>query len=306
MDEQLLQLKREIREMIRLDFIIPEDIPEIELYMDQVTRFMDQHLENNKRTEEDKILTKTMINNYTKNRLLPPPRNKKYSKEHIILLIYIYYLKNVLSIGDIQRILTPMTLRYFDAEKMGEIYNDIYELEKPQYFNIEASTAKAAQLVEKKFPRDEDEYLNKMAFIYLLGYDMFSKKRLIEKLIDELPEVDPKAALAEVKAEMKAEKKAEKAEKARKAAARKTSAGRTPKTPAKKTAAKKSAAQGKTAVKKTAAPGRTAAKKPAAPSGKTPGRKPAPGKAATGKTTVKKNTSGKAPVRKSTAKKQEE
>ena len=261
MDEHLLQLKREIREMIRLDFIIPEDIPEIELYMDQVTRFMDQRLEHNKRMQDDKILTKTMINNYTKNRLLPPPRNKKYSKEHIILLIYIYYLKNVLPIGDIQRILTPMTLKYFDEEKMGEIYNDIYELEKPQYFNIEAGTARAAALVEKHFPEKEDEYLNKMALIFLLGYDMFSKKRLIEKLIDELPVMDPKAVAAEAKAEKKAEKAEKKAEKARKAVARKVGAGGS-KPGAKKPAAKKPAAK-KPAAKKPAAK-KPAAKKPAA------------------------------------------
>ena len=229
MDEQLLQLKREIREMIRLDFIIPEDIPAIELYMDQVTRFMDQHLSGNKRNEEDKILTKTMINNYTKNRLLPPPEKKRYSKEHIILLIYIYYLKNVLPIGDIQTILAPMSDQFFDEKQMTEIYEAIYELEKPQYFNIEASAAKAAALVEKKFPRGEDEYLSKMALIYLLGYDMFSKKRLIEKLIDELPEYPPKG-MGESKT---AKKKTEKGKKTgvRQAAAKKVGikpAGRKP------------------------------------------------------------------------------
>ena len=222
MDEQLLQLKREIREMIRLDFIIPEDIPAIELYMDQVTQFMDQHLSGNKRDPEDKILTKTMINNYTKNRLLPPPEKKRYSKEHIILLIYIYYLKNVLPIGDIQKLMAPMSEQFFDAKKMGKIYEDIYELEKPQYFNIEASTAKAAALVEKKFPREEDEYLNKMAFIYLLGYDMFSKKRLIEKLIDELPDYHAKSG-KEAKASKKKAERPKKTEKTdvRQAAAKK-------------------------------------------------------------------------------------
>ena len=253
MDEQLLQLKREIREMIRLDFIIPEDIPEIELYMDQVTRFMDQHLEHNKRTQEDKILTKTMINNYTKNRLLPPPKNKRYSKEHIILLIYIYYLKNVLPIGDIQKILTPMTLHFGNAEKMAEIYNDIYELEKSQYFNIEASTAKAAALVEKRFPQSEDAYLNKMAFIYLLGYDMFSKKRLIENLIDELPDEDPKAAAAEAKAEKKAGRAGKKAARGRtalkKAAAQKGKVTAGQKSAIRKTAAKKAVVKPTTAKK---------------------------------------------------------
>ena len=66
-----------------IDYIKPEDIPNIELYMDQVTTFMDEHLESTKRYDSDKILTKTMINNYAKNDLLPPPVKKKYSKEHM-------------------------------------------------------------------------------------------------------------------------------------------------------------------------------------------------------------------------------
>ena len=57
----------------------PEDIPNIDLYMDQVTTFMDSQLATSKRHEDDKILTKTMINNYAKNDLLPPPEKKKYS-----------------------------------------------------------------------------------------------------------------------------------------------------------------------------------------------------------------------------------
>ncbi len=204
MDKQLLEIKRQIRKWIKLDYIVPEDIPEIELYMDQVTHFMDRHLSGNKRSKDDKTLTKTMINNYTKNKLLPPPVKKKYSKEHIIILIYIYYLKNVISIGDIEKLLFPMTDRYFDSKKLTKIYEQIYEIEKVEYFNIESSTARAAAITEKMFPKSEDEYLNKMAFIYLLSYDIFSKKRLIEKLIDELPQV--KKAEEEKKTAPKAEK----------------------------------------------------------------------------------------------------
>ena len=79
----------------QIDYVKPEDVPNIDLYMDQVTTFMDEHLSDVKRYEDDKILTKTMINNYTKNDLLPPPVKKKYSKEHIYVLTFIYYLKNL-------------------------------------------------------------------------------------------------------------------------------------------------------------------------------------------------------------------
>ena len=47
----------------RISYIKPEEIPEIDLYMDQVTTFMESHLSSSKRQERDKILTKTMINN---------------------------------------------------------------------------------------------------------------------------------------------------------------------------------------------------------------------------------------------------
>ena len=89
-------------EFNKIDYVKPEDIPNIDLYMDQVTTFMDSQLATSKRHEDDKILTKTMINNYAKNDLLPPPEKKKYSKEHVLTLIFIYYFKSILSISDIR------------------------------------------------------------------------------------------------------------------------------------------------------------------------------------------------------------
>ena len=86
-----------------VDYIRPEEIPNIDLYMDQVTTFMDEHFSSTKRYSEDKILTKTMINNYTKNNLLPPSVKKKYSREHMLLLILIYYLKTSFRSGTSRR-----------------------------------------------------------------------------------------------------------------------------------------------------------------------------------------------------------
>ena len=101
----------------RIDYIRPNEIPNIDLYMDQVTTFMEEQLKRTKRYEEDKILTKTMINNYAKNNLLPPPVKKKYSKEHVLVMIFIYYFKNILSIKDIESVLTPITEKTFDKEE---------------------------------------------------------------------------------------------------------------------------------------------------------------------------------------------
>ena len=74
----------------RIDYVRPDDIPNIDLYMDQVTTFMENRLKNTSRNpESDKVLTKTMINNYAKNDLLPPPVKKRFYRVHIAYLIII-------------------------------------------------------------------------------------------------------------------------------------------------------------------------------------------------------------------------
>lgn len=182
------QLKKQIREWLQLGYIAPDDIPSIELYMDQVTTFMDSYLEKNKRTDDDKTLTKTMINNYTKNALLPPPNKKRYSKEHIIILIYIYYLKNVIPISDIKIMLSPLLDKFYDnpdaEHSLEEIYTSLYNMEKRQYFNIENSIIKAYELSEKDW--SDDDYLRRLNFLSLLGYDVFMKRKLMEHIIDDM------------------------------------------------------------------------------------------------------------------------
>ena len=98
-----------LESIARIDFVKSDDIPNIDLYMDQVTSFMENKLQATKRYPDDKILTKTMINNYAKNDLLPPPVKKKYSKEHLMVLTFIYYFKSILSISDIEKLLSPIT-----------------------------------------------------------------------------------------------------------------------------------------------------------------------------------------------------
>ncbi|SEG21008.1 protein of unknown function [Eubacterium ruminantium] len=240
MNEKENELKKEIRRLIRLDYIMPEDIPDIELYMDQVIRFMDAHLQKNVRADsaDTKTLTKTMINNYTKNKLLPPPEKKRYTKEHIIMLISIYYLKNIVSINDIRKLLEPMQERYFErtdesGRSLSEIYSQIFNLEKRQYFNIENSILRADEIAELKVNGTDDEYIKKLTFIYMLAYDIYSKKCFMEHLIDEIDE-------AEKRRKEKDSTAAGKAGKSKKTSVKKTAA-KTPARSATKSAAKTSA-----------------------------------------------------------------
>ena len=170
--------------------ISASDLPNIDLYMDQVTTFMNSHLEHSKRYPEDKILTKTMINNYAKNRLLPPPDKKKYSKDHMLLLIFIYYFKNILSITDIQKLLTPMTRRYFqneDGTDMSWLYSHIMGQEPLQAKRIGEDIRRLSEDALNIFPdadAGDQEYLQLLSMVALLSCDVYMKKQLIEKLID--------------------------------------------------------------------------------------------------------------------------
>lgn len=71
----------------KIDYVKSIDIPNIDLYMDQVTTFMDKQMASSKRYEEDKVLTKTMINNYAKNNLLPSPERKNIQKNIFSFLL---------------------------------------------------------------------------------------------------------------------------------------------------------------------------------------------------------------------------
>ena len=183
----------------RIDYIRPNEIPNIDLYMDQVTTFMEEQLKRTKRYEEDKILTKTMINNYAKNNLLPPPVKKKYSKEHVLVMIFIYYFKNILSIKDSESVLTPITEKTFDKEEsldMTSVYEEICQMEKSRIDDLKKDVTNSYELAMDSFselPPEEKEYLQLFAFICNLSFDVYVKKQIIEKMIDDLADADSSA-----------------------------------------------------------------------------------------------------------------
>ncbi|MDO4299309.1 MAG: DUF1836 domain-containing protein [Lachnospiraceae bacterium] len=187
-----------ISQLSSLAHIRPGDIPNIDLYMDQVTSFMDEHLKSSRRFESDKILTKTMINNYAKNKLLPPPEKKRYSKEHMLVLIFIYYMKGILALDDIKAILEPVTGRFFksDAElNIEDIYSEVYALGKEHIEEIKKEIRAAYQTASEAFPEAAEgdrEFLRLFSFICLLCFDIYLRKQIIEKLIDSWNDSKPK------------------------------------------------------------------------------------------------------------------
>ena len=189
MNKNITRRKKLLQIATSLSYIDPDDIPEIDLYMDQLTTFMEDKLNANKRSEEDKTMTKTMINNYTKNNLLPPPDKKRYSKDHLIMLLYIYYLK----ITDLQTLLAPMNNNdCYNGESpvnIEEVYRKLFNYEIDNYNDIIKSILSTYDKASDMYDPETDAYLHDMCMVSMLSVDVYVKKKCIEHLIDDMHSV---------------------------------------------------------------------------------------------------------------------
>ncbi|AGK52131.1 DUF1836 domain-containing protein [Bacillus sp. 1NLA3E] len=170
--------------------IVLEDIPNIDLYMDQVIQFFESTFSSSKRNEDEKILTKTMINNYAKGKLFFPIKNKKYSKEHIILISLIYQLKAGLSINDIKLSLDgineKVSLEDFGLESF---YRSYLTLCNQNAKNFKEDLFIRAEEVKEEVVKLDDknpEYLEQVLLIASLVNISNMYRRVAEKLVDEI------------------------------------------------------------------------------------------------------------------------
>lgn len=172
------------------DIIEIDDIPNIDLYMDQVTTFMDKGLSQYKRNEQDKVLTKTMINNYTKAKIFPPPIRKKYTRTHLMLLIMIYHLKSILSIKDIG-VLFDSALREPDKMKQEKqielIYKGFIALQKStQKYLADSAEGKPDESYygRENIVQFQDDEMKRIMVTLALVIRANEEKRLAEKALD--------------------------------------------------------------------------------------------------------------------------
>ena len=167
------------------------DIPELELYMDQVLEFLNSRLKWLKRDPLDKGLTKTMVNNYTKDQLLIPPQNRKYGKDHIMLLTLICQLKSVLSINDIKRLFSPIlndiNTPDDDVIPLEEIYIKFLELKRRQLAEFQEMFAEKSRDIKSELAETEtvnQDTAELFLIVLMLVAQASASKRLAEKMID--------------------------------------------------------------------------------------------------------------------------
>ncbi len=203
MDEQYLN---ELTEYLKsLHHVHAGSLPSLDLYMDQVTGFMEEHLASMKRHPEDKALTKTMINNYAKNKILPPPVGKRYNKNHMLILLLIYYYKSMLSLSDIRTVVDPLAENYFSLHskpRLTDIYEQIFSFANGEMQSLVEDLEKKFQTANSSFSEQdpafadleeqEREQLQSFSFLSLLAFDVYLKKQLMEKIVDRMEESQKK------------------------------------------------------------------------------------------------------------------
>ena len=192
----------------------PAEIPSIDLYVDQITSLTTEKLNQGAERFRDRVLTKTMINNYSKDGLISPIKGKKYSKNQILQMLLVYSLKNTLSIGEINRILqTVYQQPDYSTEMLEEIYGkflDIKEMERREAFE---GFEKFVEKAELDLSNDSD-YLT---MILSLASASAYLKSITQALLEaKYPEIDPEKeqqAREELKKQKKESKKESKKEK---------------------------------------------------------------------------------------------
>lgn len=177
-----------IKHFEKLDIVKSEDIPDISLYMDQMTSFIDEKLASFKKEEDDKLLTKTMINNYTKNKLLPPSDKKKYTKNHVMLLILIYFYKNVLSFADIKSLCDLSVYDSFKKEdgSLSRLYDILVSMESDKKDAIISDLKDRLESAKKKSKDFNSESVELFTFLSDIVLEVYFKQHLIEYILNKL------------------------------------------------------------------------------------------------------------------------
>ena len=178
-----------IKKLSLTERVEEKDIPEIDLYMDQVIQIFEQKLSSSKRKENDKVLTKTMINNYAKAKLLMSIKNKKYSKEHLLLMSMIYDLKGSLSISDIKDLFDNIVKKYdedkeYDLRSLYKLYLDTNKSNFKDFLdNIHKQLESIKEIVDDN--EEFNEYEEKFLFICSMVSMSNMYRRVAEAMVDE-------------------------------------------------------------------------------------------------------------------------
>ena len=214
------QIEALIKEAVRDADLHASEIPSIDLYVDQITSLTSDKLKEGADRFHDRVLTKTMINNYSKDGLISPIKGKKYSKEQFLQMLLVYSLKNTLSIGEIKRILQNVyALPSFDGKMLEEVYESFLAIKDNERGEIWDILQAFIQKNELDVADDADFFTMILGLASLSAYLKNAVQALLEARYPDLnaekerEEQEKREVAKRQKEEKKEEKKAAKAKK---------------------------------------------------------------------------------------------
>jgi len=176
------QWKDEVREIARrmeeAPQILPEEIPDLEIYMDQLTTYLDKRLGFYNREGEGPFITRSMVNNYSKAKLLPPPAAKRYSRVHVMLLSFVCQLKRIFTIQDLGRLLAPVS----GEEETGDLYRAFLAAQRESF----AETPGIAEALRERLGDEEPSARAKAVLVTQLAARAQRDLLLAERVLDTL------------------------------------------------------------------------------------------------------------------------
>ena len=165
-------------------------IPDIDLYIDQMVSCLNAEL--SLYAEDGKgPVTKGMVSNYTKHKMIPGPDGKRYSRDHCIFMMLVYYLKGCFSMDQVQRLMKPILSNYDsewdDAVDIPAYYEEILAAvrKSEEDFNVKLQERIRAN---KKFLADrgsDDDISELILLISMLLMRSNEERYIAEKLLDE-------------------------------------------------------------------------------------------------------------------------
>lgn len=155
-----------------------DEIPQIDLYMDQIITLFENKYSKNKRNESEKILTKTMVNNYTKEKLLKPVRGKTYNREQILQLILIYKLKQTLSVQDIK-------VMFDELHRVEHNQFNVYNIAMQNLANHKEDINKSLETLIEKDQAFDNKYSENLYNVLVLSLVSDYYKRMAQSIIDD-------------------------------------------------------------------------------------------------------------------------
>ena len=167
-----------------------KSVPDIDLYIDQMVSCLNSELSLYAKNGEGPI-TKGIVSNYTKHKMIPGPEGKRYTKDHCIFMLLVYYLKGCFSMDQVQRLMKPILSNYDSA------WDDNVDMQA-YYKEILAAVRKSEEdfteqlqeriLANKKFLADrgsDDDISELILLITMLIMRSNEERYMAEKLLDE-------------------------------------------------------------------------------------------------------------------------